>query len=69
MTVKGKSATSHVVKVTGMSPELLALLDARVKEQHAAGRAIHSRTDPPEQIYADPIPSIAMSAPGAGAGD
>lgn len=29
--------------VTGMSPELLALLDARVKEQHAAGQAEYVR--------------------------
>lgn len=43
MTVKEKPMTSHVVKVTGMSPELVALLDARVREQHAAGRAEYVR--------------------------
>lgn len=43
MTVKEKPTTSYVVKVTGMSPELIALLDARVKEQHAAGRAEYVR--------------------------
>ena len=43
MTIKEKPATSCVVKVTGMSPELIALLDARVREQHAAGRAEYVR--------------------------
>jgi hypothetical protein len=40
---KDKSGASHVVKVTGMSEELLGLLDARVKQQQATGRAEYIR--------------------------
>ncbi len=38
-----KSRASQVVKVTGMSEELLRLLDARVKQQQATGRAEYIR--------------------------
>lgn len=38
-----KRRTSQVVKVTGMSEELLRLLDARVKQQQATGRAEYIR--------------------------
>ena len=38
-----KSGTSLVVKVTGMSEELLRLLDARVRQQQATGRAEYIR--------------------------
>lgn len=38
-----KSRGSQVVKVTGMSEELLRLLDARVKQQQATGRAEYIR--------------------------
>ena len=38
-----KSRVSQVVKVTGMSEELLRLLDARVKQQQATGRAEYIR--------------------------
>lgn len=43
MPTQEKSAPSRVVKVTGMSEDLLALLDARVRQQHAAGRAEYVR--------------------------
>ena len=42
-TIKEKPTVSHVVKVTGMSGELLELLDLRVRQQHAAGRAEYIR--------------------------
>lgn len=42
-TKHGKRGTSQVVKVTGMSEELLRLLDARVKQQQAMGRAEYIR--------------------------
>jgi hypothetical protein len=35
--VSEKRRASHIVKVTGMSEELLGLLDARVKQQQATG--------------------------------
>ena len=38
-----KNKAPHVVKVTGMSEELLNLLDARVKQQQATGRAEYIR--------------------------
>jgi len=41
--IKEKPTVSHVVKVTGMSGELLELLDLRVRQQHAAGRAEYIR--------------------------
>jgi hypothetical protein len=34
---------SHTIKVTGVSDELLQLLDARVREQHSSGRAEYIR--------------------------
>ena len=37
------SAKSHVIKITGFPDELLKLLDARVKERHATGRAEYLR--------------------------
>jgi len=40
---KEKPAASRVVKVTGMSRELLELLDLRVRQQHAGGRAEYIR--------------------------
>ena len=43
MPTREKPVPSHVVKVTGMSEDLLALLDARVRQQHAAGRAEYVR--------------------------
>ena len=43
MPTREKAVASHVVKVTGMSEDLLALLDARVRQQHAAGRAEYVR--------------------------
>ncbi len=42
-TAPGKGKPSQVVKVTGMSEELLRLLDARVKQQQATGRAEYIR--------------------------
>lgn len=41
--VINKRRTSQVVKVTGMSEELLRLLDARVQQQQATGRAEYIR--------------------------
>ena len=34
---------SHTIKVTGVSEELLQLLDQRIRMQHAAGRAEYIR--------------------------
>jgi hypothetical protein len=34
---------SHVIKVTGVTDELLDLLDARVQQRHATGRAEYIR--------------------------
>jgi len=34
---------SHTIKVTGVSPELLQLLDERIRAQHAAGRSDYIR--------------------------
>ena len=45
---------SQVVKVTGMSEELLRLLDARVKQQQATGRAEYIR----ELIRRDALASL-----------
>jgi len=56
-----KSRASHVVKVTGMSEELLELLDARVKQQKATGRAEYIR----ELIRRDALTSSAMPTPQA----
>lgn len=42
-TTKEKPAATRVVKVTGMSGELLELLDLRVRQQHAGGRAEYIR--------------------------
>jgi metal-responsive CopG/Arc/MetJ family transcriptional regulator len=52
MVIKHKATASHVVKVTGMSEDLLSLLDARVRERHAAGRAEYIR----ELIRRDVLP-------------
>jgi len=41
--VETQGKPSQVVKVTGMSEELLRLLDARIKEQRATGRAEYIR--------------------------
>lgn len=41
--VINKRRTSQVVKVTGISDELLRLLDARVQQQQATGRAEYIR--------------------------
>jgi len=57
-TTRVKTASSHVVKVTGMSEDLLALLDARVKQQHAAGRAEYIR----ELIRRDVLPASPLPA-------
>ena len=38
-----KRGGSHIVKVTGMSEAMLELLDARVKQQQATGRAEYIR--------------------------
>lgn len=54
-TARVKAVTSHVVKVTGVSEELLELLDARVKQQRAAGRAEYIR----ELIRRDALASFA----------
>jgi metal-responsive CopG/Arc/MetJ family transcriptional regulator len=35
--------TSHTIKVTGVSEELLQLLDQRIRAQHATGRAEYIR--------------------------
>lgn len=56
-----KSGASHVVKVTGMSAELLELLDARVKQQQATGRAEYIR----ELIRRDALTSSAAPTPQA----
>ena len=56
-----KSGASHVVKVTGMSAELLELLDAWVKQQQATGRAEYIR----ELIRRDALTSSAASMPQA----
>lgn len=53
-----KRGPSHVVKVTGMSEELLGLLDARVRQQQATGRAEYIR----ELIRRDALASLAASA-------
>ena len=58
---KEKSGASHVVKVTGMSAELLELLDARVKQQQATGRAEYIR----ELIRRDALTSSATPTPPA----
>ena len=42
-TTKEKPTASRVVKVTGMSGELLELLDLRVRQQHAGGRSEYIR--------------------------
>jgi metal-responsive CopG/Arc/MetJ family transcriptional regulator len=49
---------SHTIKVTGVSKELLDLLDERIQEQHAAGRAEYIR----ELIRRDVLPN--RTAPG-----
>jgi metal-responsive CopG/Arc/MetJ family transcriptional regulator len=36
-------ASSHTIKVTGVSDELLSLLDERIKDQHSTGRAEYIR--------------------------
>lgn len=46
------TSKSHIVKVTGVPEDLLRLLDARVKERHAAGRAEYIR----ELIRRDVLP-------------
>ena len=56
--MKEKSGSSHVVKVTGMSEELLGLLDARVKQQQARGRAEYIR----ELIRRDTLTSLNTTA-------
>ncbi len=56
-----KNRTSHVVKVTGMSEELLELLDARVKQQQATGRAEYIR----ELIRRDALTPLALPTPQA----
>ena len=56
---KKKSGTSHVVKVTGMSAELLELLDARVRQQQVTGRAEYIR----ELIRRDALTSSATLTP------
>jgi len=56
-----KSGTSRVVKVTGMSEELLELLDARVKQQQATGRAEYIR----ELIRRDALTPLAVPTPQA----
>ena len=43
---------SHTIKVTGVSDELLRLLDARVRAQHATGRSEYIR----ELIRRDVLP-------------
>lgn len=48
-----------MVKVTGMSEELLKLLDARVKQQQATGRAEYIR----ELIRRDALPSMPIQKP------
>jgi len=35
--------SSHVIKVTGVSDELLSLLDMKMRQQHATGRAEYIR--------------------------
>jgi metal-responsive CopG/Arc/MetJ family transcriptional regulator len=58
--VSEKRRASHIVKVTGMSEELLGLLDARVKQQQATGRAEYIR----ELIRRDALASLNSSAIG-----
>ena len=41
--IETQGKPSQVVKMTGMSEELLRLLDARIKEQRATGRAEYIR--------------------------
>lgn len=38
-----QTTKSHVVKVTGISDELLQLLDERVRQRHSTGRAEYVR--------------------------
>ena len=57
-----KNGASYVVKVTGMSEELLNLLDARVKQQQATGRAEYIR----ELIRRDALASLAAPRGRAG---
>jgi len=38
-----QAAKSHIVKVTGITEELLKLLDERVRQRHSTGRAEYVR--------------------------
>lgn len=42
-TTQTQSSKSHVVKVTGITDELLGMLDDRVKQRHATGRSEYIR--------------------------
>jgi hypothetical protein len=51
---------SHTIKVSGISPDLLRLLDERVRNQHATGRAEYVR----ELIRRDVVPGQEPSTKG-----
>jgi hypothetical protein len=54
--------SSHTIKVTGVSPELLQLLDERIRAQHAAGRSDYIRELIRKDILGAPASGSAQPA-------
>lgn len=55
---------SHTIKVTGVSDELLQLLDERIRAQHATGRSEYIRELIRRDVLASPaVPSAGWPSP------
>ena len=51
-------AKSHVVKITGITEELLGMLDDRVRERHATGRSEYIRELLRRDLLSNPAPTL-----------